>query len=140
MTESHAKSSPVLEILLHLNQKISKLKKGKFLVTAEANTKPIKARLNEGYTVEDCMAAIDWCVMAWGNESAMKRYIRPQTIFGASKFPSYLSNSQELVKKPLGEAVCPVPEAIVTQATIAAVRAIIQKMKIDDQGAAACEA
>ena len=49
----------------------------------------IKARLNEGFTVDDFKAVIDKKVSEWRG-SDMEKYIRPETLFG-SKFEGYLN-------------------------------------------------
>lgn len=50
----------------------------------------IKARLNEGFTVEDFKKVIDNKVSEWGNDDKMCKYLRPETLFG-TKFESYLN-------------------------------------------------
>jgi len=49
----------------------------------------IRARLNEGFTLEDFELVIDDKVMKWGKDEDMADYLRPQTLFGG-KFESYL--------------------------------------------------
>lgn len=49
----------------------------------------IQARLNEGFTVDDFKTVIDNMASRWGNDSDMRQYLRPQTLFG-TKFESYL--------------------------------------------------
>lgn len=56
--------------------------------------KGLLARLNDGYTVEDCKRVINIKVAEWtGTEQAI--YLRPETLFG-NKFDGYLN--QELKK------------------------------------------
>lgn len=50
----------------------------------------IKARLKEGFTVEDFKAVIDTKAAAWKDDPKMCAYIRPQTLFGP-KFEGYLN-------------------------------------------------
>lgn len=58
-----------------------------------SNTKTlalIKARLKEGFTVEDFKTVIDKKTLEWGQEPNMCQYIRPLTLF-SNKFESYLN-------------------------------------------------
>ena len=50
----------------------------------------IKARLKEGFTVDDFKAVIDTKASAWKDDPKMCAYIRPQTLFGP-KFEAYLN-------------------------------------------------
>lgn len=50
----------------------------------------IRARLKEGFTVEDFKTVIDKKNAEWGGDSKMAQYLRPQTLFG-TKFESYLN-------------------------------------------------
>lgn len=57
--------------------------------------KHIRARLREGYTLDDFVKVIDIKVKEWGHEPAigekdMRPYLRPATLFGP-KFESYLN-------------------------------------------------
>ena len=56
----------------------------------------IKARLKEGFTVDDFKAVIDTKAAAWKDDPKMCAYIRPQTLFGP-KFEGYL-NERKAVK------------------------------------------
>ena len=50
----------------------------------------IKARFNEGFTIDDFKIVIDKKTMEWINDNKMKIYLRPETLFG-TKFESYLN-------------------------------------------------
>lgn len=56
----------------------------------------IKARLNEGFTVDDFKTVIDKKAKEWLGTD-MERYLRPETLFG-NKFEGYLN--QTIVDKP----------------------------------------
>lgn len=57
-----------------------------------ANTrKLIKARLKEGFTIEDIKLVIDKKCADWLNNPAMVEYLRPETLFG-NKFEGYLNS------------------------------------------------
>lgn len=53
----------------------------------------IKARKNEGYTVEDFKTVIDKKFKSWGNDPKMSLYLRPSTLFG-TRFGEYLNEYQ----------------------------------------------
>lgn len=57
----------------------------------------IKARMNEGFTVEDFKTVIGKKCYEWKNDSQYAKFLRPQTLFG-NKFESYL-NQQQPVKQ-----------------------------------------
>ena len=57
----------------------------------------IKARLNEGFSVNDFKAVIDKKYKQWRGGD-MEKYIRPETLFG-TKFEGYL-NESDVVKMP----------------------------------------
>lgn len=70
---------------------------------AETNYKPntpktqtlIKARLNEGFTVEDFKTVIDKKVKEWESDEKMCKYLRPETLFG-TKFEAYLNQRERI--------------------------------------------
>lgn len=76
----------VEEIVDHLNQRA-----GTHYKATTANTrKLIKARLKEGFTVDEIKLVIDKKCADWLNNPAMVEYLRPETLFG-NKFESYLN-------------------------------------------------
>lgn len=61
--------------------------------TSEDTRKHIRARIDEGYTLEDFKAVIDHKVAEWkGTE--WEKFLRPSTLFG-SKFEGYLNQREE---------------------------------------------
>jgi uncharacterized phage protein (TIGR02220 family) len=73
------------EILAYLNQVT-----GRDFRPTPAVLKPIAQRLAEVKgDVEGIKAMIDRQFRCWGNDPRMKTYLRPDTLFRASKFPSY---------------------------------------------------
>ncbi len=82
--------------LAYLNHTINKNYK-----YVDKNLKPIKARFNEGYTLDDFKQVIDNKVADWINNPEFSKYLRPETLFG-TKFDSYLNQtsqpSQELIE------------------------------------------
>ena len=75
------------EVISYLNIKTG----SSYRATTEANIKPIRARLNDGFTVEDCKKVIDTKAGQWLNNPDMVKYLRPATLFSPSKFEGYLN-------------------------------------------------
>lgn len=59
-----------------------------------SSLKHIIARLNDHYTVEDCKQVIDTKEKEWGKKEEMRKYLRPETLFG-SKFENYLNQAKQ---------------------------------------------
>lgn len=82
------------EIIDYLNQRTSQHYKYN-----SKNTKDhIKARLKEGFTVDDFKTVIDKMCVEWMNTD-MQKYLRPETLFRPSKFESYLNREVKLTTK-----------------------------------------
>lgn len=64
----------------------------------------IKARLKEGFSLDDFRSVIDKKFAEWGNNPEMSNYLRPETLFG-TKFESYLNQKSTGRKKSLSEEV-----------------------------------
>jgi len=75
------------EVIDYLNAKTG----SSYRATTEANIKPIRARLNDGFSVEDCKKVIDTKSGQWLNNPDMVKYLRPATLFSPSKFEGYLN-------------------------------------------------
>ena len=73
------------EVVNHLNEKAGT----KYKSSSKNTTKHIKARLNDGYTLEDFKTVIDKKCSEWLNTD-MEKYLCPDTLFG-SKFEKYLN-------------------------------------------------
>jgi uncharacterized phage protein (TIGR02220 family) len=74
------------EVISYLNEKANT----KFKDGNKANQRIISGRLDEGHTLEDFKTVIDNMVAKWkGTE--WEQYLRPQTLFQASKFENYLN-------------------------------------------------
>jgi len=75
------------EVILFLNENCGT----KYKVSTNATKNLIKAKLKEGFTLEDIKEVITIKKNEWlGTE--MEKYLRPQTLFG-NKFESYLNQS-----------------------------------------------
>jgi len=88
-------SDAVITILEDLNKR-TKSKKG-FSPLAKVNQNLIKARMSEGFTVENFIAVNEKKVKQWLHDPAMSKYLRPETLYG-KKFDGYLN-----------EVVCDLP-------------------------------
>ena len=51
----------------------------------------VGARLREGFSAEDCERVIDNMAARWLGDERMRRYLRPETLFNATKFEGYLN-------------------------------------------------
>lgn len=83
-----------IEVLTFLNEKIianakdGKKKRGFRLVNA--HLKFIRARLNDGISVQDCRSVIAIKFRQWCENKDMVNYLRPKTLFNATNFEQYL--------------------------------------------------
>ena len=76
----------VTEIIDYLNAVL-----GTRYTKCRSTVDKIKARLKEGHTVDDFKTVIDKKHAEWGNDAKMSKYLRPETLFNASHFESYLN-------------------------------------------------
>jgi uncharacterized phage protein (TIGR02220 family) len=92
------KASPSDEMITILEDlsKRTKSKKG-FSPLAECNQNLIKARMSEGFTVENFITVNEKKVKQWLHDPEMSKYLRPATLYG-NKFDGYLN-----------EVVCDLP-------------------------------
>lgn len=74
------------EVVDYLNQRAGT----HYKATTAITRKLIKARLKEGFTVDEIKLVIDKKCADWLNNSDMAQYLRPETLFGP-KFESYLN-------------------------------------------------
>jgi len=78
--------STISDTIIYLNVKIN----GRYVASAESNRKFIRARLNDGYTFDDFKRVIDNQWLKW-KDTDMVEYMRPETLFNATKFQSYIN-------------------------------------------------
>lgn len=83
---------PYREIVDYLNLRIG----SNYKHSTDKTRTQIKARFNEGFTIEDFKTVIDKKCSEWINTD-MEKYLRPETLFG-TKFESYL-NQREIKKE-----------------------------------------
>jgi len=77
----------ITEVLNFFND----LTDSKLLVKAQGNRIPIKARLRDGYTVEDCKQVIRTKWEQWGTDDYMYKFVRISTLFCPKHFDAYLN-------------------------------------------------
>lgn len=87
---AHPEQADVTEIVEYLNQAAGTSYKPNTPKTVRA----VKARMKEGFEVEDFKTVIDKKVEEWKGTD-MQKYLRPETLFG-TKFEGYLN--QQIVK------------------------------------------
>lgn len=87
-------AAPYKTIIEYLNNKVNK----RFSYKSKSNRKLIKARFNEGYTLDDFIRVIDIKTDEWINDDKMKNYLQPSTLFRTSNFDKYL-NQEPLTNK-----------------------------------------
>lgn len=91
MQESNTDTNTVIntsikDIVAYLNSKIGT----DYKPTTTKTKSAIKARLAEGFTVEDFKTVIDKKCAEWLGDEKMEKYLRPETLFG-TKFEGYLN-------------------------------------------------
>ena len=83
-TTLSSKHDDAAQILNYLNSKRASDYK-----PTKSNIGLITARLNEGFSTEDIIRVIDNKIIEWGGSRKMEKYIRPSTLFNATKFSQY---------------------------------------------------
>lgn len=91
-TVTDTNSDTITEIINYLNLKLN----SNYRVKNKVTQKHIKARLSEGFTLEDFMVVIDKKYNEWFDDDKMRVYLRPETLFG-SKFENYLNAPEKQV-------------------------------------------
>ena len=90
---------PYKEIIDYLNEKTGK----RFKSGTDSTKRVIRARFNEGNSVDDFKAVIDVKSKEWLGDMKMAKYLQPSTLFG-TKFEGYLNQSAtESPKKDLSK-------------------------------------
>lgn len=82
------------KVVSYLNMKTAQ----GYRASSRATERLITARINDGYTLEDFCAVIDDRNKEWGKDAKMRRYLRPETLFG-SKMESYLQSAKSTAPK-----------------------------------------
>lgn len=94
-----AKNSEPAQILEYLNSKT-----GSSFKPVEANIKLIEARMRDGATPDELKRVIDLKTEEWLTDPKMMEYLRPSTLFNATKYAQYTgqlsSKTQQIAGKP----------------------------------------
>lgn len=88
-------SVEIAEVISHLNQKTG----AHYKPDTDKTKRLIRARLREGFTLENFKTVIDKMAGEWMGTD-MEKYLRPETLFG-TKFESYLNRSGRASPKPV---------------------------------------
>lgn len=114
------------EVLAYLNQVV-----GSKFQPVPANLNMIASRLREGATVADAKAVIDRQHKDWANDVTMRKYLRPETLFGATKFAGYVGQVDAKQSEPEPPMTHEEAEAYAREQ-----RAIARRAYLQQQGAA----
>ncbi|EHT3665522.1 phage protein, partial [Staphylococcus pseudintermedius] len=83
-------SYPYRDVIDYLNKQTDK----QYKPTTKKNQTVIRARTDEGFTLDDFKRVIDNKVAEWKGTD-MEKYLRPETLFG-TKFEGYLNQTPKL--------------------------------------------
>ena len=86
--EKKSFSEEISKVINYLNDVLGT----RYTTKSKSTNEKIKARLEEGHTVDDFKKVIDNKKRDWGNDAKMVKYLRPETLFRASHFESYLND------------------------------------------------
>ena len=81
-----------VDVINHMNSVLGT----KYKTSTKSHIQNISARLSDGHSVDDLKNVIDSKSKEWGGDPKMAQYLRPQTLFGASKFQGYLTASKTI--------------------------------------------
>lgn len=107
-------TNPVKEIVEFLNEKAE----SHFRYTSKATAAQIKARMKEGYTVDDFKAVIAFKADQWGRDAKMSEYLRPTTLFRPSHFEGYLQAAKKHINgngAPADHPTATTPDALLNE-------------------------
>lgn len=85
-TKALEKPVPYVEILKQINEAI-----GAKFRPVESNLKLIKARRHEGASIKDLVDVAVFKHREWKDDPDMRKYLRIETLYNATKFQSYLA-------------------------------------------------
>lgn len=92
---------PYAEIIMYLNNRTG----ASYRATSKKTRDLIKARFNEGFTLDDFKVVIDKKSDEWLDDKNMSKFLRPETLFG-TKFESYLNQpSRKMTTKDLAKGM-----------------------------------
>jgi len=83
---------PAESVLEYLNELLTQDGKRRGYQPNKENLTPIESRLAAGFSVEDCKRVCLYKFNEWDN-TEMKKYLRPKTLFRKSNFEGYLNEA-----------------------------------------------
>lgn len=86
---------PYKEIVDYLNEKIN----AHYRHTSKATQRIINGRISDGFALDDFKKVIDIKAEQWLNNKKMSAYLRPETLFAAAHFESYLNEARKAAKE-----------------------------------------
>ncbi len=89
-TKGNKSINKTIYIVEYLNEKANK----QFKPSTASTKRLVNARLKEGFTQEDFETVINLKVSEWEDDSKMKKYLCPETLFG-TKFEKYLQQEDQ---------------------------------------------
>lgn len=95
IVEETPAAPPYKVIIDYLNEKTN----SHYKHTTKATQRMINGRFSENFTVEDFKKVIDIKSEQWLNDKKMSAYLRPETLFAASHFESYLNEARTTAKE-----------------------------------------
>ena len=84
----------IAEVIKHLNT----VNDSKFECKSKSTVKSVTGVLKQGYSINDCKLVVNWKFKEWSNSEKMRKFIRPDTLFG-SKFDIYLAEARSQESK-----------------------------------------
>lgn len=95
LVEQDSTGGVFTEIIAYLNQKTGK----NFRVNCKATRRLISSRIEEGFAVSDFKHVIDVKCQQWLGDQEHSKYLRPETLFSAAHFESYLNEVPKLARR-----------------------------------------
>lgn len=118
IVEQSTTKYPYKEVIDYLNLKTGRGFKDK----SKDSRRHIRARIDEGYTLDDFKKVIDVKVAEWGKSEKMHPFLRPSTLFGSEKnFEAYLNQQKGVIINDTGRDVTTDDGELVSQAIQAGV-------------------
>lgn len=94
----------VTEVIDYLNERSGK----RFSPKSKESRSLIRARLADGYTVEELKAVVDSKCAEWLGDDKWSKFVRPSTLFRPGHFDEYLANARapaQAARSPDGQAI-----------------------------------
>lgn len=90
---------PLTDSMRRVIARLNELTQSSYKPEAKDTRRLIHARMAEGYTEDDLMAVVEHKARQWLGDDEMARFLRPETLFRASKFEGYLQDARRCDSK-----------------------------------------